>query len=114
MFSRNRKRLHILNLKGILRTHDPHADAVVFIDGVRDFFCNLFYFVSQQTVQLHSLPGLAVKDIFLFRRKVRLWNKNALRGIALRRKGRCRLRGPPQAESFASETLFYIQYNKNR
>ena len=45
MFSRNRKRLHILNLKGILRTHDPHADAVVFIDGVRDFFCNLFYFV---------------------------------------------------------------------
>lgn len=35
-----------------------------------------------------------------------LLHKKAFRGIVLWRKGRCRLRGLPQAESFASDTLF--------
>lgn len=35
--------------------------------------------------------------------------KKPLRGIALQRKGRCRLRGPPLAESFVNETLFRLK-----
>ena len=47
--------------------------------------------------------------VFLFHRKVSYEIKKRSAGIALRRKGRCRLRGPPQAESFASETLFHAR-----
>ena len=102
--------------------HCQQVFGVVVADGfqrlkltLQSFTVRVDHCVGHLVVlDVYKRQGLAVKDIFLFRRKVRLWNKNALRGIALRRKGRCRLRGPPQAESFASETLFYIQYNKNR
>ena len=45
-------------------------------------------------------------DMLLHRKLCSLCNKT-LRGIALRRQGRCRLCDPPQAENSASGILLY-------